>query len=63
MVVCCVARILDTDVGKKLDEYGNAQVLEGTLKRYVLSSDLTGIPLSFLGNAMTFSNSGITPDY
>ena len=37
-----------------LDEYGNAQVLESTHKRYVLSSALAGFALSFLGNAMTF---------
>ena len=36
-----------------LVEYGNAQVLESTHKRYVLSSALTRIPLSFLDNAMT----------
>ncbi len=44
----------------KPDEYGNAQVLESTYKRYVLPSALTGIPLSFLGNAMTFSTSEFT---
>ena len=43
-----------------LDEYGNAQVLESTHKRYELSSALTGIPLSFLGNAITLSNSEST---
>ena len=53
-------RTLDTDVGKTLMNVENAQVLESMHKRYVLSSALTGIALSFLGNAMIFSNSEFT---
>ena len=60
MVVCCVVSTLDTDVDKTLMIVENTQVLESTHKRYVLSSALTGFALSFLGNAMTFSNSEFT---
>ena len=43
MVVCCVVSTLDAVVDKNLDDCGNAQVLESTHKRYVLSSALAGI--------------------
>ena len=46
-------RTLDTDVGKTLMNVENAQVLESTHKRYVLSSALAGFAPDFLGYAIT----------
>ena len=57
-MLCCQDPL--TRILVNLDEYGNAQVLESTHKRYVLSSALTGIASSLVGNAMTFSNSEFT---
>ena len=43
MVASCVARILDTDIGRILMIVEMLKFFESTHKRYVLSSALTGI--------------------